>query len=157
MCFVLISEQTAIISLYNINRSVFVSKTECVYCAVREEYLKIILLIYVIKMLTALHKALRVYHKHIYRVIKKSLCTWWLQYRNLQVVFKVFPASLQTFIDTPNCVLEDRVQYSMVHIPNVFCDGHLQIIICVGIVRIHWVLYCNHQVHRDFLIPPYFC
>jgi hypothetical protein len=29
------------------------------------------------------------------------------------------PASLQTFIDTPNCVLEDRVQYSTVHIPNV--------------------------------------
>jgi hypothetical protein len=38
-------------------------------------------------------------------------------------MFKVSPASLQTFIDTPNCVLEDRVQYGMVHIPNVFCDG----------------------------------
>jgi len=24
--------------------------------------------------------------------------------------------------DTPNCVLEDRVQYSTIHIPNVFCD-----------------------------------
>jgi hypothetical protein len=41
---------------------------------------------------------------------------------------KVSPASLQAFIDTPNCVLEHRVQYSTVHIPNVFCDGHLQII-----------------------------
>jgi hypothetical protein len=61
-------------------------------------------------------------------------------------MFKVSPASLQTFIDTPNCVLEDRVQYSTVHIPNVFCDGHLQLIICVGIVR---------QVHRDFLITLY--
>jgi len=38
-------------------------------------------------------------------------------------MFKVSPVSLQTFIDTPNCVLEDRVQYSTVHIPNVFCDG----------------------------------
>jgi hypothetical protein len=57
----------------------------------------------------------------------------------LQVMFKMFPASLQTFIDTPNCVLEDRVQYSTVHIPTVFCDGHLQIINCVGIVRIHRV------------------
>jgi hypothetical protein len=53
----------------------------------------------------------------------------------LQAVFKVSPASLQTFIDTPNCVLKDRVQYSTVHIPNVFCDGHLQIINCVGIVQ----------------------
>ena len=87
----------------------------------------------------------------IYRVIKKSLGTWWLQYRNLQVMFKVSPISLQTIIDTPNCLLEDRVQYSTVHIPNVFCDGHLHLINCVGIVRIHWV-----QVHRDFLITRYF-
>jgi hypothetical protein len=65
-------------------------------------------------------------------------------------MFKVAPASLQT-----NCVLEDRVQYSTVHIPNVFCDGHLQIINCVGIVRMQnffVFLYCNHRVHIDFLI-----
>jgi hypothetical protein len=31
-------------------------------------------------------------------------------------MFKVSPASLQTFIDTPNCILEDRVQDSTVHI-----------------------------------------
>jgi hypothetical protein len=37
---------------------------------------------------------------YIYRVIKKSLCTWRLQYRNLQVMLKVSPTSLQTFIDT---------------------------------------------------------
>jgi hypothetical protein len=41
-------------------------------------------------------------------------------------MFKVFPASLQTFIDTPNCFLEDSVQYSTVHFPNVFCNDHLQ-------------------------------
>ena len=46
-------------------------------------------------------------------------------------MFKVPPASLQTFSDMPNCVLEDRVQYSTVHIPNVFCDGHLHIMNCV--------------------------
>jgi len=73
------------------------------------------------------------------QVINKSLCTWWLQYRKLQVMFKVSPAILQIFTDTPNCVLEDHVQYSTVHIPNVFCDGHFRIINCVGIVRIHWV------------------
>jgi hypothetical protein len=65
-------------------------------------------------------------------------------------MFKVSPASLQTFINTPNCVLDDRVQYSTVHIPNVFCDGHLQLISCVG-----FVLYCNRQMHRDFLIILY--
>ena len=66
VCFVWISEQTAIISLYNINRLGFTSETECVYCAVRGEYLKIIRLIYFVKMLTALHIALTEYHKHIY-------------------------------------------------------------------------------------------
>jgi hypothetical protein len=60
-----------------------------------------------------------------------------IQYRKLQVMFKVYPAILQTFIDTPNCVLEGRVQYSTVHILSVFCCGHLQIINCVGIVILH--------------------
>jgi hypothetical protein len=36
----------------------------------------------------------------IYSVIKKSLCTWRLQHTKLYVMFKVSPASLQTFIDT---------------------------------------------------------
>ena len=58
-------------------------------------------------------------------------------------MFKVSPVSLQTFIYTPNCVLKDRVQYSTVHIPNVFCDGHLHLINCV---------YYNSQGHRDFSI-----
>jgi len=43
------------------------------------------------------HKVLKK-RELLYRVIKKSLCTWWLQYRKLQVMFKVSSASLQTFI-----------------------------------------------------------
>jgi hypothetical protein len=74
-------------------------------------------------------------HILIYRVIKNSLCTWWLQYRKLQVMFKVPSASLQTFIDTPKCVLEDCFQYSTVHIPKVFCLKYC-ILACF--------LYCNH-------------
>ena len=35
MCFVRISEQTGIISLYSIKLSVFITKAECVHCAVR--------------------------------------------------------------------------------------------------------------------------
>jgi len=37
MCFVWISEQTAIISLYNINWLVFIPQAVCVYCAVRTQ------------------------------------------------------------------------------------------------------------------------
>jgi hypothetical protein len=51
-------------------------------------------------------------------------------------MFKMSPTSPQTFIGTPNCVLEDRVQYCTVHIPTVFGDDH-------------------RQVHRDFLITLY--
>ena len=69
----------------------------------------------------------------IYRAIKKSLCTWWLKYRKLQVMFKLSPPP-QTFIDTSNCLHEDRVQCSTVLIPIAFCDGHLQIINCVRTV-----------------------
>jgi len=44
MCFVWISEQIAIISLYNINWLVFIIETECVYCAVRIESLNLLCL-----------------------------------------------------------------------------------------------------------------
>jgi hypothetical protein len=68
------------------------------------------------------------------------------------------PASLQTFIDTPNCVLEDRVQYSTVrvqystvHIPNVICDVHLQIINCVSIEKPQTPFRENHVM---FMFVP---
>jgi len=38
MCFVWISEQTAIISLYSIDWLVFMTEKECVYCAVRSTF-----------------------------------------------------------------------------------------------------------------------
>jgi len=41
-CFVWISEQTAIISLYSNNWLVFITETECVYCAVRTKSWNII-------------------------------------------------------------------------------------------------------------------
>ena len=44
MCFVWIWEQTAIISLYSINWLVFITETECVYCAIRTGSSKIIIL-----------------------------------------------------------------------------------------------------------------
>jgi len=91
----------------------------------------------------------------LHRVNKKTLCTWWLQYRKLQVMFKVSPASLQTFIDTPNCVLEDRVQYSTVHIPNVFYEGHRQHINCVRIVRIHRVFTVRVRSQRLLYHPVF--
>ena len=42
ICFIWIWEQTAIISLYNINWLVCITETECVYCVVRTGYLNVI-------------------------------------------------------------------------------------------------------------------
>ena len=42
MCFVWIWEQTAIISLYRINWLVFITETDCVYCAVRTDFNRLI-------------------------------------------------------------------------------------------------------------------
>jgi hypothetical protein len=39
---------------------------------------------------------------------KKAPFIRWLHYRKLQVVFIVFPVSLKTFIETPNCLAADR-------------------------------------------------
>jgi hypothetical protein len=72
----------------------------------------------------------------LYRMIKKSAHLM-ITIQNVTSNFKVSPASLQTFINKSNCVLEERVRYSTVQIPNVFCDGHLQIIDCVEIVLTH--------------------
>jgi hypothetical protein len=68
-------------------------------------------------------------------------------------MFKLSPASLQTFIDTPNCVLEDSVQYSTVSIvqystvsiPNLFCGEHFLRVICTAIIRRTEIFY--HPVH----------
>jgi len=62
MCFVWISEQTAIISLYNINWLVCVTERECVYCAVRIGCLYIIQVASVLTVATALHAVSEQHH-----------------------------------------------------------------------------------------------
>ena len=55
MCFAWISEQTAIISLYSINLSVFITEAESVYCAVRTGSLNQIYIVSYLKGLSADH------------------------------------------------------------------------------------------------------
>ena len=45
ICFIWISEQTTIISLYDVYWMLFVTETECVWCVVRAEYTKVALLL----------------------------------------------------------------------------------------------------------------
>jgi hypothetical protein len=56
MCFVWISEQTAVISLCSINWLLFITGTECVYCAVRTESSRLTLSL---ELGMLLHEALR--------------------------------------------------------------------------------------------------
>jgi hypothetical protein len=80
-----------------------------------------------------------------YRAIRKSLCTWWLQYRKLQVMFKVSPVSLQTFIDA-------RLTLT----PSVIPNSNYVIMVSDWnwLKYFAFFLYFN-QVRRDFLITLY--
>jgi hypothetical protein len=63
-------------------------------------------------------------------------------------MFKVSPASLQPFIDTPNCVLETvfsiaRSTFQMYPVLAIFRSS----VFFLGLFE-----YTNHQAHKDFLI-----
>jgi hypothetical protein len=79
-----------------------------------------------------------------YRVIKKSLCTWWSQYRKLQVMFKVSAASLKTFIDTRLTLTPSVIHNSNYAI--MVSDWNCLKYFCV-------FFYCNHRVHTNFWSP----
>jgi hypothetical protein len=61
--------------------------------------------------------------KFLHKVIKKSLCTWWLQYRKLQVMFKVPRCQGQgdtrlTLTDTRLTLTDTRLTLTPPVIPN---------------------------------------
>jgi hypothetical protein len=93
---------------------------------------------------------------YICRLIKTSLCTWWLQYRKLQVMFKVSPASHQIFID-PLAERQDQEDTGLTLTPSVIPNSNYVIMVsdwnCLKYFCMF--LYCNHMVHRDFLITLY--
>jgi hypothetical protein len=62
-------------------------------------------------------------------------------------MFKVSPASLQTFIDTRRTVFSKAV-FSVAR-------STFRMYSVMAIFKSSIVLYCNRQVHRDFLITLY--
>ena len=81
-----------------------------------------------------------------YRVIKKSLCTW-LQHWKLQVMFKVSPRqSADTYWHAKLCSVIPNPNY-------VITVGDWN---CLKYCIFACFLYCNRQVHRDFLITLYY-
>jgi len=69
-CFVWISEQTTTISLYNINWLVFITETECVYCAVWTES----------STITEVNPSLRVNHWQYFLLFNSRLVGFWSGY-----------------------------------------------------------------------------
>jgi len=78
MCFVWISEQTAIISLYNINWLICINEKESVYCAVRTEVLTTIPVNRLRRLVAGLSARRPVFDSSSLRVIDYLWCTKWL-------------------------------------------------------------------------------
>jgi hypothetical protein len=77
-----------------------------------------------------------------YSAVRVQYSTVRIQYSTVRVQYSTVRVQYSTVRVQYSTV---RVQYSTVRNPNVFCDGHLQIINFVGIV----------QIRRDFLITLY--
>jgi hypothetical protein len=82
---------------------------------------------------------------YIYRVIKKSLCTWRLQYSTIDDLKMV----ITEYIRNADRAIVNTVFENTVRRVNIWrlAGGTLNITCNF--------LYCNHQVHRDFLITLY--
>jgi hypothetical protein len=85
-----------------------------------------------------------------HRVIKKSMCTWWLQYKNTQKLIIWRWPSQSTFgmWTVLYWTRSSRTQFG-VSINVWRLAGDTLNVTCN-------FLCCNHQVHRDFLITLYF-
>jgi hypothetical protein len=85
-------------------------------------------------------------HTSKYGVIEMSLCTWWLSTKNVQKYFKQFQSL--TMITQLEFGITDGISVSLVS--NIWrLAGDTLNITCN-------FLYCNHQMHRDFLITLYY-
>jgi hypothetical protein len=92
-------------------------------------------------------------------VIKNYLFTWWLQYRNLQVMFTM--CTMPHYLAQSDCLAADRQGQEGTRLtltPSVVPNSNYVIMVCDwNCLKYFCVffLYFNHQVNRDFLITLY--
>ena len=114
MCFVWISEQTAIISLYNINWLVCITETERVYCAVRTGYLNIIHINWLVCVIQAesVYCAVRTGYLNVFH-FKWHLQSppWCASPPCTLTIYSFCPHTAQDYT-CPCCVLPSRFQCS---------------------------------------------
>jgi len=113
MCFVWISEQTAIISLYNINWLVFIIETECVYCAVRTgalDKIQVNFSVYCVKetLLPCKEQLKELPHREMLTRIHESDISYHLkEYLDTSVFFRLLDSDNRCFFWGKNCVYSE--------------------------------------------------
>jgi hypothetical protein len=86
----------------------------------------------------------------LYRMIKKSLCIWWLQSRKLQVMFTVPRQSPDIYWHADLYIQRPTLRPSVILNSNYVItesDWNCLKYFCV-------FLCCNHHVHREFFYHP---
>jgi hypothetical protein len=83
----------------------------------------------------------------------KYVCTWWLQHKKLQVIFKLYPALLLALV-WPATVRQGQGDARLTLTPSVIRNFKYVIIVsdwnCLKYLCVLF-LYCNYQMDRDFL------
>jgi hypothetical protein len=105
---------------------------------------------------THTHTHIYIYiYVNIYRVIKKSLCTWWLQCKNVQKYFNQFQSLTMMIWRWPS-----QNTFGMWTVLYWIQPSRTEFGVSINVWRLAGdtlnvtcnFLYCNHQVHRDFLV-----
>jgi hypothetical protein len=93
----------------------------------------------------------------IYKVIKKPLCIWWLQYKKHAKIFQI-PTQLMIWR------WPSQNTFGIWTVLYWTRSSRTQFVVSINVWRLAGdtlnitgnFLYCNHQVHRDFLITLYY-
>ena len=124
MCFVQISEQTAVISLYSINWLVFVTEMECVYCAVQTGSLNIIQVNLSFERVKLMDICSTYMSSTFQPVVLRGLCKMFVNYHFFH---NSILSSLITCQDCCNCSIRKNLQIAY---QTLFYWTRIQIVVC---------------------------
>ena len=140
MCFVWISEQTAIISLYSINWLVFITDTERVYCAVRTGSLYVTIETPVVTVYTTrfnIHNATFCPHS-VY------MCFVWIWEQT--AIISLYSINWLVFITEMDCV------YCAVRTGSLYITIETPVVtVCTTRFNIYNATSCPHSVYMCFV------
>jgi len=141
MCFMWIWEQTAIISLYNINWLVFITETECVYCAVRTRSLYITLYSPVVTICTAG----LTFNNPTFCPHSVFMCFVWIWEQT--AIISLYKINWLVFITETECV------YCAVRTMSLYITLYSPVVtICTASLTFNNSTFCPHSVFMCFVL-----